>query len=131
MRKNDRRCIGAASNEGIIRRIYPASHDNVLGVSAIDYDPNRLPYSIWYNLVQDDASNYFPSAIHYEVSGIYICGTRHVPWRKPHGEDPRLGLGWVGTIPILPGFEGIFPGTWNSVYDDFGGASAAVPQFAA
>jgi subtilisin family serine protease len=129
--KNDRLYVCAAGNDGTNKRMYPASHDNVLGVSALDFHPGQSP-SIWYNLIQDRSSNYYLGQNYYPVSGFFVCGARSNAWRYFHDYSCLNNFGWGASTAPLPGFGGFFPpGGWNDTYEVLGGTSAAVPQVSA
>jgi len=119
---NDRLYVASAGNDDQQARKYPAAHDNVLGVSAVDYNSDYATY-YWmfqYNHRPGNSSNYMPDET-YPVSGVYL---------ETHGFD------FTGTTPPLPGYESEYrfynPGVWDyRWYYPFVGTSAAAPQIAA
>ncbi|MCD6283191.1 S8/S53 family peptidase [bacterium] len=115
LKRNDRLYVGAAGNEYLNARKYPAAFDNVLGVSGLFTNRFGVQWYHWYSSTAGWASNYRNDGYAtYPISGI--CDFTESYWQ------PRPW--WVGrTLSI-----GDFPWKHNTQwYGPFNGTSAATP----
>jgi hypothetical protein len=118
--KNCRVYVAGAGNDNKQARVYPAAHDNVLGVTGVDYNSLTSVFSYTHRTPQNGgSSNWWPDNITYPVSGVY---------------SEVNGFSFTAITPPLSGYESEFwqHNIWDErLYKRFSGTSAAAPQVSA